>query len=143
MAYTLRLPLSTDPNTMKETFAEWQQRTRTQGFYKLGFSVAFTFIAEMLFVLRDPVDPDMGLGALGGLIALAAAVLWFIGFWDYTRSKGYPEGYAFLSLLHMVGLVIMMALPETWEAFGPRQRIMPSAQEPKKKVEFRKQRTDW
>lgn len=128
---------------MRETFSEWQSRSRTQGFYKLGFSIAFTFFAEMFFLLRDPVDPDLGLTALAGIFAIASAVLWFIGFWDYVRSKGFSEGYAFLSLLHIVGLMIMLALPERWEAFGPDLRIKPSYQEPKAPVELAPRNMEW
>lgn len=128
---------------MTETFAEWQNRTRTNGLYRLGFSIAFTFIALMFNVLRDPVDPDFGLTMVTTLVAIAAAGLWFTGFWNYTRSKGYSESYAFLSLLHMVGFMIMLWLPEKWEAFGPQTKIRPSAQEPKQNIEFEKRQLDW
>ena len=127
---------------MKESFQEWQERVSLQGLYKIGFSIAFTVFAWLFFILRDPVDPDLGLTFVGGMFALSSALLWFLGFWDYSRSKGYQGSAMYLSLLHVVGLLIMFRRPDTWHAFGPAEKISPSITQ-NEKVVFKKQRLDW
>jgi len=111
------------------------------GVYKMGISVGLTLISVSLLILEDPVNPDLGLASLGWFGVAASAVLWFLGFWDFARSKGRPVVELLYGFLHVIGLCIMVALPESWNAFGPSELKLPSAEGSQEPMVAR--RYDW
>jgi hypothetical protein len=124
-----------------ETFAEWKERTRQTGLYKIGCSLGLGFIALMVFILQDPVDPDLGLTTIAWVVTAISVVL--LGFWDVARSKGFEGKMMLLSLLYVPGFAIMWSLPESWNAYGPDEKVSPSAMPPRVKDLPKFERLEW
>ena len=124
-----------------ESLAEWKERTRMNGAYKMGISMAITVVSAIVLAFENPADPDLGFTFLAWAGIALSAVLWFLGFWDFTRSKGRPGIEVLYGLLHVLGLAILANLPEGWCASPPRESKPPTADRAPQRIVAR--RYDW
>lgn len=46
------------------------------------------------------------------LIALIGMILFFYGLYNYAKAKGYSGWFALLGFLYIIGLVILVILPD-------------------------------
>lgn len=53
--------------------------------------------------------------SLGSLMFLAAWALMFVGIYFITKAKRYHPAFTLLGLLHFIGVIIAMVIPDTPE----------------------------
>ncbi len=75
-------------------------------FLFLGF-----FIGFLSNLLQNLGSSEFDLPVLGQMLAFA---LWMVGCIRIAQSKGYSQWYGALGLLCLIGLIVLIVIPDKW-----------------------------
>ncbi len=97
-----------------------QDRARLYGGLAFGLQLVAGFAIGFATVPSSVPTAANWAAAVGVLLGLAAQAAWIVGLAALGRSKGYSRWMGLLGLLTLVGLVVMLALPNAWAEPPPR-----------------------
>jgi hypothetical protein len=67
-------------------------------------------------------DPDGAIAMVAVVLRLLGLVPWFWGLADYSQSKGYSSLMCLLGLCSLIGLIILVLLPDKY-VIGPTDAV--------------------